>query len=259
MKFRTFDELSIFAKTMRNVFAKEYEFDCTPELSTLIQDYPKVVWCLSHGSMIGWTSFGFPPFLELIKRGGGSRIPILIMHDIFYQLPILNRIARRMSNVKGPLSKKQFIHYFKSSGCTDLILSPEGDNCNFGEVYEIRPFKTAGFMEIAIEMECPILMIVHSKTDDLRIKIPVNNTGLKIIKRLPYFKRYHNIADQTRLINLSLFPKRTDFLRFKGELYFPELSKAELSSSPKKRQKQLWDECDKFRSKFQMLQDKLMY
>ncbi|MCS7296985.1 MAG: hypothetical protein RMK19_07775 [Bacteroidia bacterium] len=219
---------------------------CKPPLHEILSQYPKVVHAISHAGSCGW----IPPILALLRiavqEGGQNRKALGIFHRLFYQIKLTRWIMQNIFESKSPPNFAQVIEAFKNGPVNDVALFPEGDNCILGDVYEIRPFRSPKFIELAVATGAPILITVHRGAEEWGRDFYMPSAMLRWLRFIQ--PSYVRPLIKNPVINLPLRFTRIPKFSLHASLYFPRISYDQLSSRPRERWFQLNEEAQRVKT-----------
>lgn len=217
-----------------------------PPLKQIFARYPKVVHAISHAGSLGW----LPPILALLRlalsEGGKDRKALGIFHRGLYKFAISRWILRVVFQSTEPPTFAKVIEAFRSGPVNDIALFPEGDNCVLGDVYEIRPFRSPKFIELAIAAEAPILVTVHRGAEEWGKDFYIPSWLLRWGRMIE--PAYVRPLMKNPVLNLPLRITRIPKFSLHCSLYFPRLSYDQLSSRPRERWFQLHEEAERVKA-----------
>lgn len=225
------------------------------ELSVWLEEHPRLLVVLNHGPALGplpaLTALG-QAFLD---AGGGERVPFGITWRGFYRLPLLNRLAGRLTQATGELGVDEAVARLREGPWTDCCLMPEGDLANLGNGLDVQPFRSSRFVELSVRAGVPMLLVAHQGTEALGRSVEVPDGLLGLRRWLPEHLR-QPLARHRQLSVPWLLNGRIKHLRMICELYQPELTEADLEgqSGPVR----LSREAQQVRSRLQRLVNQLV-
>ncbi|GIV25515.1 MAG: hypothetical protein KatS3mg026_1207 [Bacteroidia bacterium] len=211
-----------------------------PPLREILSRYPKVVHAISHAGTLGW----IPAILALLRvalqEGGQARKALGVFHRGLYKVALSRWILKQVFQSAEPPVFAKVIAAFKEGPVNDVALFPEGDNCILGDVYEIRPFRSPKFIELALAAEAPILVTVHRGAEEWGKDFYVPSWMLSWVKR--FQPAYVRPLMKNPILNLPVRLTRIPKFSLHASLYFPRLAYADLSTRPRERWFQLQSE-----------------
>ena len=170
---RSYKDFLPIADRILSLLVKNLEIESSPELAEIVAQHKQLVCAQSHGPALGPVVYTLAMCHYFNKAGGGDRVPVAITHRLFYQMPMMNRLVRFITQVPHAVGFDEFVELFNSGEYNDLCLMPEGDHCNFGNGLDVMPFKSPRFVEIALRSRCPILIIAHAGGEAWGKPLPV--------------------------------------------------------------------------------------
>jgi hypothetical protein len=235
--------------SIANYFLKKYYtndiviFDQSDDLEALLKKYPKLVIAVNHGSAAAPAPVLAGIVDNFLKYGGSDRKPLMIVWRAFYKIPLVRHLVKYVSQVSEGLSAKEFLHKFEHEGFTDLFVLPEGENCMLDDNEHIAPFLSPKFVEFAVRVNSPILVVAHEGTEKMSTVFDFEENHMKILKYLP--TRHFNILRKTKVLNYPhFFETNIDRIKLFYKIYQPELKLEELADNPQALRDQLNKESD---------------
>lgn len=143
------------------ILARETKFESQPGLDRILAENPKLVVVFNHSSPLSWLPAACLLTSHVCARGGGHRKPFAVMDRFFYSVPLLQNLAKLISQSERPLRFQEIVEAVQQLETGDLVVFPEGSNCFFGPSEQLQPFRSNRFIEIAVEARVPILICVH--------------------------------------------------------------------------------------------------
>lgn len=230
---------------------------CTPPMRELMQRYPKVVHAISHAGTLGW----IPAILALLRvaleEGGERRQALGIFHRGLYRFALSRWLLRTVFQSTEPPTFAKVIEVFRLGPVSDVALFPEGDNCVLGDVYEIRPFRSPKFIELAIAAQAPILVTVHRGAEEWGKDFYIPSWMLRWVRLIE--PAYVRPLMKNPVLNLPTRLTRIPKFSLRSALYFPRLSYDQLSSRPRERWFQLNEEAQRVKALMIDLQMEMPY
>jgi hypothetical protein len=230
----------VISQVMR-LCAKETRFECEPPLAEVLAEYPQLMVAMMHATPLSWLPSISLLALETASRGGRQRSPMGVMDNFFFHLPGLREVARYLSQSDKPLSYHELSARFRDAGDIDLVLFPEGSNCFFGPPDEIQEFRSPKFVELAIETETPLLLGVHTGSENWAKTLPIPQLWIDKLDLLPAFASsfLEKRLRQSGLLTLPVLPLPMERFTMKCELYKPTLTKVQLATDLDERRSQI--------------------
>jgi hypothetical protein len=253
---RSVRDFALTAGVMTKALAKKISFSPdSDDMSEILARYPQLIVALNHGPMLGPLASTIVLNKLYMENGGGDRKPIVIMWRMFYQIPLYKYAFQYISQVDRGLNFGEFLCKMKEEGFTDLYVKPEGENCNYGDGVEIQPFLSPRFVEFALELNSPILVVVHKGSEQWAKTVPVSDRFDVLLKRLPK-KSYDRIVE-SRLLSIPFLVKRLPELKVKYKLYQPQIAASNLKGDIAQRNALLESEAKNVRILMQEMMDEL--
>lgn len=218
----------------------------SPPLREVLSRYPKVVHAISHAGTLGW----IPAILALLRvslaEGGSERKALGIFHRGLYRFTVSRWVLRTVFQSTEPPTFARVIEAFRQGPISDIALFPEGDNCVLGDVYEIRPFRSPKFVELALAADAPILITVHRGAEEWGRDFYIPGWMLRWVRMIE--PAYVRPLMKNPVLNLPARLTRIPKFSLHSTLYFPRLSYDQLSSRPRERWFQLHAEAERVKS-----------
>lgn len=228
-----------------------------PPLSPLLSKYPKVVHAISHAGTLGWIPAILAMLRITLQAGGHERKALGVFHRGLYKVALSRWILRWVFQSQEPPTFAKVIEAFREGPITDVALFPEGDNCILGDVYEIRPFRSPKFVELALAAQAPILVTVHRGSEEWGKDFYIPSWMLGWVGR--WQPAYVRPLMKNPVLNLPIRLTRIPKFSLRSVLYFPRLSYEELSNRPRERWFQLQSEAQNIKRLMQALLKDMPY
>lgn len=244
---KSIDDYSLINFFLKRFYTKNIKVHRqADDLTQILKRYPKLVCAINHGP----SPAPFAAFTGIvdnyIKSGGSERKPIIIAWRGFYKVPIIRRLISYMTQADHGMTAEEFMQRMEKDGYTDLFVMPEGENCMFGDGDEIVSFLSPKFVEFALRLNVPILVVTHSGTEAMSTPFTFTGKDLNRMKWLP--KRYFKTLSETHTLSFPHFGEHDiDQLSLHFKLHKPILKLEDLHEDPKERRAQLQAEADKVR------------
>lgn len=160
--------------------------------------------------------------------GRSDRTPLAVTFRAIYKVPVLRDLFAYLTQLPGPFGFDAIVDHFEERGFSDLCLAPEGQNCLFGDPGEIREFTSPRFVELAMELDAPILVAVGVGMEAWALEVPMPDlSAFEPLVRLVSGSLADTLAKEQTLCMPSSLEKIPE-LRFGFELHRPELTIEEL-------------------------------
>ena len=225
------------------------------DMQKILEQNPQLLIALNHGPMLGPAAAIIALTALFMANGGENRKPLAIMWRLFYRIPIWKYVIQYLTQVDHGLGFDECIEKMNNEGFTDLLVMPEGENCNFGNGVDIEPFLSPRFIEIALKLEIPILVLVHHGSEQWAKTISVSKGMRQLLRGLPK-KDYARLV-QTRRLSIPLRTSQIDELKVMYKLYTPTISLSDLPADVKKRRAMLAQEAEHVRELMQSMANRL--
>ena len=230
---RTVEDYSLSMAFLKKACAKRVSLHSGSEdLQKILLKYPKLVVAMNHGPMAGPVAGSIAMMDQYSKNGGSQRISMIIAWRGFYHIPVVKHLIRYMSQVKMPFNLDGFVKQMAEKGVTDLFVMPEGENCTYGNGRDIEPFLSPRFIEMALKTGTPILVAVHTGSEQWSNIVPVSQKLNPLLKFLP--KKSYQRIKETRQINIAPLRLTTiPELQVSFRLYQPTMKLSDLEKENK--------------------------
>lgn len=232
-----------------------YAFDSQDVLLDISQKKEKVITIMNHSTPLSWLPAACVMAEQFCRAGGGSRVPIAVMHKFFFDFPLLKPLGKYFTQFNQVLSFDEVLKKFQANECTDLAIFPEGSNCFFGEGHVVQPFRSPRFVEIALRAKAPILLAAHHGSENWAKSLRIQREKIPFMAYLPGW--VNEKIERGGHFTLPLWPRPIEDFRMKCEIYEPELKLEDLSGHRRERLDQLWQEAERVRHRMQEMVDSL--
>ncbi len=119
---------------------KARSFHCSPSLSEIFAENSRLIVAMSHGTPLGWLPSVALLGVEALESGGKARIPMGVMDNFFFHVPLIRDLAQWITQTERPVSFADLSERFLNRGDIDLIIFPEGSNCFLARPMKFRIF-----------------------------------------------------------------------------------------------------------------------
>lgn len=236
----TIHEFNRRARLISKAFITHIELDeASEDLDQILSDHPRLVIAANHGPTFGpiASSIGMCRYVDEI--GHGHRRFFGVTWRGFYRLPVFRELATFMSGSSAVFSVAEYADMLREGPFNDFLVMPEGENCNFGDGFEVQPFLSSGFIDIALRAGVPILIAANQGTETwartFELGEQVNAPWMGFLPR-----RWRERVADTGIVSLTNpLRGRISPLRLSFKLYRPQLSLAELPNDRMKRRAML--------------------
>jgi len=253
---RSVKDFSLLAGAMTKALAKKISFHTNSDnMSEILAKHPKLIVALNHGPMLGPLASTITLNKLYMENGGNNRKPIVIMWRLFYQIPLYKYAIQYLTQVDRGLNFSEFLGKMEDEGFTDLFVKPEGENCNYGDGLEIQPFLSPRFVEFALRLNTPILVMVHQGSENWAKTLPVSKHLDPLLKKLP--KKSYERIKETRILSVPFLVKRLKELKVMYKLYQPQITAKDLNVNLDTRKALLQKESDNVRELMQSMIEEL--
>ncbi|MFC3152275.1 hypothetical protein ACFOEK_14665 [Litoribrevibacter euphylliae] len=253
---KRFKDFSFVGKALTKVLTKKISFHpASDNMCEILSEHPQLVVALNHGPMLGPLATTIALNKLYSDNGGADRKPIAIMWRLFYQIPLYKYAIQYITQVDRGLNFDEFLAKMENEGFTDLLVKPEGENCNYGNGLDIEPFLSPRFIEFALRLNVPVLVMVHQGSEQWGKTLPVSSKLDPLLKKLP--KKSYDRIRETRLLNIPKLTRRLKELKVMYKLYQPDISLSDLPDDIEQRKVMIAQEAEKVRSLMQSMMDEL--
>jgi len=228
-----------------------------PTLREVMGRYPKVVHAISHAGTLGWIPAVLGLLRVAIEAGEERRRAFGVFHRGLYRFWASRLLLRYLFESREPPTFAKVIEAFRDQPVNDMALFPEGDNCILGDVYEIRPFRSPKFVELALAARAPVLITVHRGAEEWGRDFYIPSSLFWLIRRIQ--PAYLYSLYKNPVLNLPTRMMRIPKFSMRSLLYMPRLSYEDLSSKPRERWFQLQSEAQHIRTLMQDLLKDMPY
>ncbi|PIS11720.1 MAG: hypothetical protein COT73_02515 [Bdellovibrio sp. CG10_big_fil_rev_8_21_14_0_10_47_8] len=243
---RTLSDYSDFLEALIKSLAHETSFSCTPDLSALIEQ-PRLIAVVNHATPLSWMPAMCTLALEVMKAGGGDRCPRGVVDKWFYTNPVTKTIAEYLTQSDQHMNFDDLVRNFQDSQKTDLIIFPEGAHAMFGDVGEIRTFRSHRFIEISLRTQSPILLAVHRGSEGWSVPLHIPPEWSAWIR--PFSKFFGEHLPSMQSLNFPMIPEKMGHFSMTCELYEPGITLQDLSEDIVERKAQLATEAEHIRQR----------
>ena len=225
---RTVDDYSLSMAFLKKAYTKRVSLhESSDDIQAILSEHPKLVVAMNHGPMAGPVAGSIAMMDQYSKHGGNKRVPMIIAWRGFYHIPVIKHFIRYLSQVRMPFKLDGFVKQVTDNGVTDLFVMPEGENCTFGNGLDIEPFLSPKFVELALKAGTPILIAVHTGSEQWSNIVPVSKRLNPLLKYLPK-KSYQSLQQAGQLNMPPLRLSTIENLQVAYKLYQPTMTKSDL-------------------------------
>lgn len=240
---------------LMRVIAKQTRFRARPGLTELLEQNPRLVVVFNHASPLSWLPAISLLTAHVCAKGGAERKPMGVMDRFFYSVPGLRAVAHQLTQSDHPMGFEELVAKFRTSQGSDIVIFPEGSNCFFGDPFEVQPFRSPRFVELAVRTSTPILLCAHRGSEVWAQAVAVPGELHSLLDFLPAVVR-HFLSDrikETGLLTIPKIPSRLEHFEMLCELYVPILKESELSSNKEVASEQIRVEANLVHTKLQKM------
>lgn len=225
VKARTLSESIEFLTALHQTFVREHILISEPRLDEVLKN-SRVIIIPNHATPLSWVPVMTTLAVEFNKAGGGHRTPIGIVDRWFFSNPITSRLAEFLTQSDRPENFEQILKRFSNSQETDLVISPEGANTFFGNVYELQEFRSHRYIEISVKSHSPLLLVAHRGSESWSFPLKISPEITQVVKGFSSF--FGNRLDEFGQINIPVLPYQLESFKVKCALYWPNLTESDL-------------------------------
>jgi len=236
-----------FARQLAERFIQDIELKKgIPALEDVFKKEKKLVIITNHGPFLGPIAYAIAVAKIFFEHGGAYRTSIGMAHRNLYKIPVMKQCITFMSQLDRPYAIDEVIQHHQLGKFHDFHMMPEGQNTLFSNGVDIQPFSSPKFIEIALMVEAPILIIVHQGSEQWAYPLKIHDKLMMLFAALPpsVFQKINT----NKMVSVPLLMKKLPKLKVCYKLYFPRLKLDTLSHSLEPRQEQLWKEANKVRN-----------
>lgn len=218
---------------------------------------------LSHGPIFGPLAWVITILPRVTDLGFGHLIYTGIAHPIVSNIPIFERIVGFQKSGGKRLTVDDYVALFKSGRLNLLSVSPEGEFSLYGNGVDIQPFRSPRALEIALRVNCPIILIVGKGFEVWQRPLDIRARWRKALVKwlalkIPFLDRLDEGAlDGADTLSLTGIFQRIPHFHVYSKRYEPKLTGQELSREKETRDRQLWAEADRMRLEMMAMMEEL--
>lgn len=251
---RTLSELAVLGRPLRKLFYRQLTIHSDKEeLRQILTQNSRLVIVLNHGPALG-PGAALLGVLQLLAENGGEARRILgVTWKHFYKVPLLRHVFAFVTQTNRGLSVEELVSKLNAGVVDDVLIMPEGENCNFGDGEAVQPFLSPRFVEIALRTGAPILIVAHRGGRYWSRYLPGAASYLAKLHWLP--ERTRQLAKSAGGINLPRLRLRAlDEYPWFATLYHPQMTLAEFeAANAQARNDLLHQEAERVRSQMQSM------
>lgn len=249
-------DYALLSGVLTRSLTRSISFKEKPEvMRKILRKNPKLLVAMNHGPILGPMA-AIIALAALYKESGGeNRKPLAIMWRQFYRIPVWKYVIQYLTQVDHGLGFDECIDKMRNEEFTDLLVMPEGENCNFGNGVDIEPFLSPRFIELALQLNIPILILVHHGSEQWAKTISISKRLKPFFRVLP--KKDYARIEQTRRLSLPIRTSQIDELKVVYKLYQPVLRLCDLPEERDARRAALSKEAVKVRAIMQEMANTL--
>lgn len=223
---RTLSELAALGRPLQKLFFRQLTLHGeTAAVQQALRAEPHLVIVLNHGPMLAPAAALLGIQEVLCRHGGGHRRVLGVTWKHFYKLPLLKHVFAYVTQTSRGLGVDELVARLSDGRFHDILIMPEGENCNFGDGETVQPFLSPRFVEIALRTGAPILIATHRGGRYWSRYLPGVGRYLARLPRLP--ERVSRLAAEAGGINVPRL-RRSALADYPWavELYRPALTLA---------------------------------
>lgn len=207
------------------------------DLREVFAAHPQLVLAFNHGPSAG-PILVVAGYLRAIEQAGaGERRHFGVTWKALYDLPVIKHLARFITQMEEVLDTAGYVALLRDGVYNDFMVAPEGDHCMFGNGFDIQPFVSPGFVEIAVRAEVPILVATHQGSEAWSAELPLGQDVVTSVGRwLP--ERWRKQLDRTGLLSVPLVPLAPiEAFKMRYDLYHPVVRIEQLDAAQTKAER----------------------
>ncbi|PCJ34386.1 MAG: hypothetical protein COA99_14665 [Moraxellaceae bacterium] len=225
------------------------------DLRGIFNANPKLVVAMNHGPSISPTYIAIAVGNLYLENGGAERKFMGVIWKYAYRIPGFRKAAQLITQVDEAVNFDGFLALFQNTEANDFFVMPEGENCAFGNGYDVEDFLSSRFLEVAIRAEVPVLLCVHYGAHLLGKAVTISDRATKLFQWMP--KKNYERLQLTKTLNVPWPRGRLPELQITFKLYHPSLTLNDMSADKTERTKQLNREGDSVRRLMQEMVETL--
>ncbi|MBK6578607.1 MAG: hypothetical protein IPG17_20895 [Sandaracinaceae bacterium] len=199
--------------------------------------HPQLVMAFNHGPAAGPILIvaGYLRFIEQI--GAGDRRHFGVTWKAFYDLPVVKHLARFITQTEEVMDTADYVRLLREGVYNDFMVAPEGDHCAFGNGFDIQPFVSHGFVEIAVRAGVPILVASHQGSEAWSAELTLPQDAVQSLGRwLP--QRWRKQLDRSGILSVPWVPfTPIEAFKLRYDLYQPKVSIEALDAATTKAER----------------------
>lgn len=207
------------------------------DLRQVFATHPQLVLAFNHGPSAGPVLVVAGYLRAIEQAGAGERRHFGVTWKALYELPIIKHMARFITQMEEVLDTAGYVELLRDEVYNDFMVAPEGDHCIFGNGFDIQPFVSPGFVEIAVRAEVPILVVTHQGSEAWSAELMLGQDAVTSVGRwLP--DRWRKQLDRTGLLSVPWFPfTPIEAFKMRYDLYHPVVSIEQLDAAQSKAER----------------------
>lgn len=209
------------------------------DMRKVFAEHPQLVMAFNHGPAAGPVLIvaGYLRFIEQV--GAGDRRHFGVTWKAFYDLPVVKHLARFITQTEEVFDTAGYVELLRNRTYNDFLVAPEGDHCTFGNGFDIQPFVSHGFVEIAVRAGVPILVASHQGSEAWSAELTLSQEAVQSVGRwLP--QRWRKQLDRTSVLSIPWFPfTPIEAFKMRYDLYHPRVTVAALDAAGSKAERAL--------------------
>lgn len=207
------------------------------DLREVFATHPQLVLAFNHGPSAGPVLVVAGYLRSIEQAGAGERRHFGVTWKALYELPLIKHLARFITQMEEVLDTAGYVELLRDDVYNDFMVAPEGDHCAFGNGFDIQPFVSPGFIEIAVRAEVPILVITHQGSEAWSAELMLGQEAVESVGRwLP--ERWRKQLDRTGLLSVPWFPfTPIEAFKMRYDLYHPVVTIEQLDAAQSKAER----------------------
>ncbi|MCB9659150.1 MAG: hypothetical protein H6726_15970 [Sandaracinaceae bacterium] len=207
------------------------------DMRAVFAQHPQLVMAFNHGPAAGPVLIvaGYLRFIAQVDAG--DRRHFGVTWKAFYDLPVIKHLARFLTQTEEVFDTAGYVQLLRDGVYNDFLVAPEGDHCNFGNGFDIQPFVSNGFIEIAVRAGIPVVVATHQGSEAWSAELMLGRDAVESVGRwLP--QRWRKQLDRTSVLSIPWFPfTPIEAFKMRYDLYHPKATVEALDAAPSKAER----------------------
>jgi len=260
IRFDAYDE---YLRILQRLFIREVHFLDEFSWPAYFEMRQRALIIANHGPFIGPFVWAMAVFPRVVDLGYGHFTYSAIAHPLVRNVPVFARMVGYERRGEDRLRVADYIELLRDGRLNIVSVAPEGEYSIYGNGVDIQPFRSPRSLEIALEADCPIILMVGRGFERWQRSVSIEPGWRKelfkaLALRVPFLDKLDEaaLADAKQLSISGIFGRIPDFY-IASEKYEPELTRSSLAEDRAERDRQLWAEAERVRTRMQRMQDRL--